>query len=298
MPLTSMTGFARADGAHGRTSWTWEARSVNGRNLDVRTRLAPGFEALEPRIREACAKRFQRGNIQLNLTVRRTGGETEVRLNEAALAQVLIAARRAAEIAKVSPPSMDAVLAIRGVLEVVEPADSEPEAAARLAAMETSLGQALDKLAEARGAEGQRLHAVLSDQLERIAQQTQAAATSKARTPEAIAVRLAEQVQRLLSAAGETAPLDPARLHQEAALLAARADIEEEVQRLSSHIAAAQALLGQDGGVGRQLDFLAQEFNREANTLCAKANAPDITRAGLALKVVIDQMREQVQNIE
>jgi uncharacterized protein (TIGR00255 family) len=295
MPLHSMTGFARADGAFERTSWTWEVRSVNGRSLDVRVRLAPGHEAFEPRVREACAKCFQRGNIQVGLTVKRLGGETEIRLNEAAFNQVLAISRRAAEIAKVAPPKLDALLAIRGVLDVAEPEESADAAAQRTAAMQVSLEQAIDGLAAARSAEGQRLLAVLAEQLDRIALYTQTATTSPSRTPEAIAKRLGEQVQRLIK---DTNQLDQARLHQEAALLAARADIEEEIQRLGSHLTAARALLEQGGAVGRQFDFLAQEFNREANTLCSKANDPEITRAGLALKVVIDQMREQVQNIE
>jgi uncharacterized protein (TIGR00255 family) len=295
MPLNSMTGFARADGVLDRTSWTWEVRSVNGRSLDVRVRLAPGHDALEPRVREACAKRFQRGNIQVGLTVKRVGGETEIRLNEAALRQVLEISRRSAEIAKVSPPKLDYLLGIRGILETAEPEETPEAGAARLAAMQGSLDQALDGLAAARAAEGRRLQAVLTEQLDRIALNTQIAAASPARTPEAIGKRLGEQVQRLLR---DATPLDPTRLHQEAALLAARADIEEEIQRLGSHLTAARALLEQDAAAGRQLDFLAQEFNREANTLCSKANDAEITRAGLALKVVIDQMREQVQNIE
>jgi uncharacterized protein (TIGR00255 family) len=295
MPIQSMTGFARADGADARTSWTWEVRSVNGRGLDVRARLAPGYDALDARVREACAKRFQRGNIQVNLAVKRAGGETEVRLNEAALRQVLEISRRAAEIARVSPAKLDALLNIRGVLEVAEPEEGAEAGAARLVAMEATLNTALDALKAARAAEGERLQAVLREQIERIGQLTETAARSPARTPEAIGKRLREQVQRLLQ---ETSQLDPARLHQEAAILAARVDIEEELQRLGSHIAAAQALLAQGTSVGRQFDFLAQEFNREANTLCSKANAPEITTAGLALKVVIDQMREQVQNIE
>ena len=295
MPLNSMTGFARADGVSGQTSWTWEVRSVNGRSLDVRLRFAPGFEGLEARVREACAKRFQRGNIQVGLSVKRSSGDTEIRLNEAALAQVLEISRRAAEVAKVSPPKLDYLLSIRGVLEVAEPEDSAEASAARQAALQASLDQALDGLATARAAEGQRLLAVLTEQLDRVALHTQTAAASPARTPDAISRRLGEQVQRLIK---EASQLDQARLHQEAALLAARADIEEEIQRLGSHLTAARALLAQGGAVGRQLDFLAQEFNREANTLCSKANDPEITRAGLALKVVIDQMREQVQNIE
>ena len=295
MPLQSMTGFARTDGVFEGTSWTWEVRSVNGRSLDVRVRLAPGHDALEARVREACAKRFQRGNIQVGLTVKRIGGETEIRLNEAALGQVLEISRRAAEIAKASPPKLDALLSIRGVLEVAEPEESTDAAAARLAAMQASLEEALDGLAAARAAEGQRLLVVLAEQLDRVALHAQTAASSPARTPDAIGKRLGEQVQRLLK---ESSQLDQTRLHQEAVLLAARADIEEEVQRLGSHLAAARSLLEQGGAVGRRFDFLAQEFNREANTLCSKANDPEITHAGLALKVVIDQMREQVQNIE
>ena len=295
MSISSMTGFARVDGAFEGTTWTWEIRSVNGRGLDVRTRLAPGSDSLDARVREACGKRFQRGSIQVNLAVRRDLGQTEIRLNEAAFKQVLAISRRAAEIAGSAPASLESLLAIRGVLDVAEPEEPPAAATARLARMEATLREALDALKAARMAEGLRLRAIVAEQLDRVAQHTAIAAGSPARAPDAIVRRLAEQVQRLLQG---NAQLDPVRLHQEAALLAARADIEEEVQRLGSHVTAARALLAQGSGVGRQLDFLAQEFNREANTLCSKANAPDMTNAGLALKVVIDQMREQVQNVE
>jgi uncharacterized protein (TIGR00255 family) len=295
MPLNSMTGFGRSDGSHGRTTWAWEVRSVNGRGLDVRLRLPPGLEALEPRLREACAKRFQRGNLQIGLNLKRLAGDTEIRLNEAALAQVHAAASRAAELTGAPRPGLETLLAIKGVLEAVEPEEDEAALAQRYEAMLASFEQALAGLARARSDEGAKLSAVLDEQLARVVALTEAAAASPSRTPEAIRKRLTEQLSRLVE---ESQQLDPARLHQEAALLATRGDIEEELKRLTAHVATARELLAGKTAVGRQLDFLAQEFNREANTLCSKSTDTELTRIGLGLKTVIDQLREQVQNIE
>jgi uncharacterized protein (TIGR00255 family) len=292
-----MTGFARGDGGLEGLTWAWEVRSVNGRGLDVRLRLPPGYEALEPRVREACTKRFLRGNLQVSLNLRRSAGAAEIRLNEMALAQVMKAVERGEEIVRGSArPSLEALLQIKGVLEIAEPDDSEEAQQRRVAAMTQSLEAVLGKLGEARAAEGARLGAVLSDQMQRIASLAKAAESSPAREPAAIAKRLSEQVGRLIQDGG--AQLDEGRLYQEAALIAARADIEEELKRLASHVAAVGDLLVKGGPVGRQLDFLAQELNREANTLCSKSNDVELTRIGLALKLVIDQMREQVQNVE
>ena len=295
MTLQSMTGFGRADGATGALTWVWEARSVNGRGLDVRLRLPPGSDALEPRVRERCAKRFQRGNIQLNLTVKRASGSAQIRLNQAALAQVAEAVRQASALCDAEPARLDGLLAIKGVLETVEVEDSEEARAKEAALIEASLDVGLDALAAARSAEGRRLEAILRAQLTRVAELVAAAEASPARTPDAIRLRLAEQVGKLLN---EASQLDPARLYAEAALIASKADIEEELKRLTSHVAAVHDLLVKGGAIGRQLEFLAQEFNREANTLCAKSADTEITRIGLGLKLVIDQMREQVQNIE
>ena len=295
MTIKSMTGFARADGAMGNLSWHWEVRSVNGRGLDIRLRVPPGFEALESRIRETLGKRVTRGSLTVNLSVKRAHGQAQIQLNEVALKQVLEALERLQQAASVGPPSADALLGVKGVLELVEPEEGEEEAAARAECMLINLNEALDGMIQARAEEGRRLQAVVLDQLITIERSVTTIARLPARTPEAIRQRLVEQVARLMETG---ATLDENRLYQEAALLATRADAEEELKRLTAHISAARELLQSREPTGRRLDFLAQEFNREANTLCSKSNDVDTTRAGLELKAVIDQMREQVQNIE
>jgi uncharacterized protein (TIGR00255 family) len=288
-----MTGFARTEGALDGCRWHWEVRSVNGRGLEVRLRLPPGHDGLEPRLREAAQRRLARGNINATLTLVRDTPPGAIRLNEVVLGDVIRAADRVREITGGERPRVEALLAIRGVLEIAEPEETASEAQA--AAIIASFEDALTRLVTARGAEGARLARVIKDQLDRIEALVATAAASPARSVDAVRRRLAEQVQRLLDAAPS---LDPERLHQEAALIATRADIEEEVKRLTAHVAAARELLAAAEPVGRKLDFLAQEFNREANTLCSKANDPELTRNGLEMKAVIDQMREQVQNIE
>jgi uncharacterized protein (TIGR00255 family) len=268
---------------------------VNGRGLDLRMRLAPGFEGLEPRVREEAGKRIARGSLTVNLNVKRRDGGAEIRLNPTALAQVLTALEAVKSLTPTAPPRAEALLAIRGVLEVVEPQESEAEAQALAAAMIESLRTGLDAMVDARAEEGRRLGAIVEDQLATIAALVARVAASPARTPQAMRQRIEEQIARLFE---QETRLDEARLYQEAALLATRADIDEELKRLTAHIAGARELLAAGAGAGRRLDFLAQEFNREANTLCSKSNDTDITRAGLELKAVIDQMREQVQNIE
>jgi uncharacterized protein (TIGR00255 family) len=295
MTIKSMTGFARADGSAGSTSWHWELRSVNGRGLDLRLRLPPGLEALEPRIREAVGKRLARGSLSVNLNVKRSEGISQIRLNEPALRQVLAALDKLQAMTNTETPRADGLLGIRGVLEFVEAEEGEAEAGARAETMLASLDQALGALVIARASEGGRLKTIISDQLVAIEKLVQAVQASPARAPDAIRQRLKEQVTRLLETG---VSLDEARLYQEAALLATRVDVEEELKRLTAHIAGARELLVSKEPAGRRLDFLAQEFNREANTLCSKANDPETTRAGLELKAVIDQMREQVQNIE
>jgi uncharacterized protein (TIGR00255 family) len=293
MTLNSMTGFARADGSDQGVRWYWEVKSVNGRGLDIRVRLPQGHDQLEPKVREAVARRFVRGSLTVNLTTQRDVGAVDVRVNEAALAQILRAAEDVRRLTGGPPPSAEGLLALRGVLEVSE-ADASLNAGVA-AAMLTSLEQALQMLADARAAEGQRLTSVLNahiDEIERLTRQVQ---TSPSRSADAIRSRLQEQVAKLMDA---SSTLDPVRLHQEAILLATRSDVEEEVQRLTAHVASARALMSERQPAGRKLDFLAQEFNREANTLTSKAIDMEIARAGLALKTVIDQLREQVQNIE
>ncbi|MGC2410482.1 MAG: YicC/YloC family endoribonuclease [Methyloceanibacter sp.] len=295
MTLKSMTGFGRSVGVHSETSWHWEVRSVNGRNLELRFRSPSGLEVLEVKARSLCQEKLARGNCSLNLTLRRETGQLVIRLNEAALGQVLAVAERARGLTHMAAPSLDTLLAMRGVVEVVEGEESEDAQAKLEQALLVGLRSALDQLVAARAAEGARLTGVVANQLSQIVGLVERAANASARQPQAIAQRLAEQVGRLVETG---AGLDAERLHQEALLLAAKADIQEELDRLRAHVAAANELLKHDEPVGRQLEFLAQEFNREANTLCSKASDIEISRAGLELKTVIDQLREQVQNIE
>jgi uncharacterized protein (TIGR00255 family) len=290
-----MTGFGADEGRHGAASWRWDLRSVNGKGLDVRLRLAPGSEALEPRLRERIGARFTRGNISVSLNVTRDGAGTALSINETALAQVMAIAERLVARGNFAPLSIEGLLGLRGVIEVGEGAEDPAETEARLAAMLASFDRAQEQLADSRRAEGRRLAPVIEGQLATIEKLVATIGASPARSPEAIRGRLKEQVARLLDAA---TPLDETRLHQEAALLAVRADVEEELERLKAHVAAARELLSGGKPAGRRLDFLAQEFNREANTTCSKANDIDTTRAGLELKAVIEQMREQIQNIE
>lgn len=295
MTLRSMTGFARSAGAHGAVRWHWELRSVNGRGLDVRLRVPPGFEALEPAIRERVAQRLARGSLSISLSVQRDSPVSDIRLNEDLLAKVLAAIDRVRASGDFERPRPDGLLGLRGVLEIVEQEESETEAEARQAAMMASLDAAITSMIEARTAEGRRLEPVLQAHLAAIDKLVDKVASSAARTPEAVRLRLKEQVAKLLEA---THTLDESRLYQEAALIAQRADVEEELKRLKAHVGAARDHLSSTSPVGRKLDFLAQELNREANTLGAKSNDLEITRLGLELKAVIDQVREQVQNIE
>ena len=295
MTIKSMTGFARSEGALGATRWAWEIRAVNGRNLDLRLRLPPGFDALEPRVREIAMAKFQRGSIQIGLNVKREEGVTAIRLNEQVLQQVLAAANRVREMTGAPPASVEGLLGIKGVLEVAEASETEAETEQRMAALTASFQEAVGGVVAARVAEGRRLQKVLLDQVEEIASLTHAIEVNPNRSADAIKRRMAEQVARLIEA---SSTLDPARLHQEAILVATKADVEEELKRLAVHVAAARDLLVDENGVGRKLDFLAQEFNREANTVCSKAGDSTVTGLGLSLKSVIEQFREQVQNIE
>lgn len=296
MALASMTGFARVEGSLGAVRWHWELRSVNGKSLDLRFRLPPGMEELEAQLRERCGKVLARGNVSISLSVQREQGDAVLTINEAALEAVLHAVQLLKRrLPEAVPPSLDGILAHKGVLELREPVEDEAARAALIAALAASFDEALNGLSAMRKAEGTAIGAVLDGQLAAIAAATDAAERHPARTAEAIRGRLAAQVAALLEAAPA---LDPQRLHQEAVLLATRADIREELDRLAAHVAAARKLLADGGPVGRKLDFLAQEFNREANTLCSKSNDVALTAIGLELKSAIDQMREQIQNLE
>lgn len=295
MPLSSMTGFARASGEHQGLFWQWEIKSVNGKALDVRLRLPPGFEALETPVRAALASAFKRGNLQVSLSVSGALARETVRLNQDILDRLVEAGTALRDRIGGEPLRADVLLSIRGVVEVTSLPEEDDQRERRQAAMLESFGEALSALAAARLEEGARLQAVLIQQVARIAALAEAARSNPARSVDAIRARLAEQVARLMET-GQS--LDPARLHQEAVLAATRADIQEELDRLASHVEAAHQLLASHDAIGRKFDFLAQEFNREANTLCSKASDRSLSAIGLDLKTVIDQLREQVQNIE
>jgi len=290
-----MTGFARASGGLDGLHWQWEVKSVNGKGLETRCRLASGFEHLEGLVREGVVRRFKRGNLQVTLTCGHGASSEVFSVNEAALEQLLAIAGRLHEQIGGEPPRIDALLGLRGVVEVVNQSVAPEIAAQRDQAMLKSLNAALNALTAMREEEGARLGLIVSGQIDRIATLTVAARDCPARRPEAIKARLAEQVARLVDA---HSGFDETRLHQEAILIATRVDIQEEIDRLLAHVEAARALLIAKEPAGRKLEFLAQEFNREANTLCSKAVDRNVTAIGLDLKTVIDQLREQVQNIE
>jgi uncharacterized protein (TIGR00255 family) len=292
--IVSMTGFAREAGTCDDVSFAWEIKSVNGRGLDVRLRTPPGLDALGEEARKAVAAAAVRGTVGVNLTVARA--ETRrgpVRINEAVLAELAGQSRLAAEKLGFAPPSFEALLGLRGVVELDE-AENGPSPAAQ-AAMLAALPAAVGAWRKARQAEGASLAGILSAQIERIGVLVATINDHPRRSTDAVRERLAQQVAALMDGA---TGLDPARLHQEAALLATRADVREELDRLSAHVASARALLSQGGAIGRKLDFLAQEFGREASTLCAKAGHVELSQLGLELRTVVDQLREQAQNVE
>ena len=295
MTLKSMTGFGRADGNHGAVSWAWEVRTVNGRGLDVRLRLPPGFEALEPKVREMTAQTLSRGSVNVNLTITRTDGGTEIRLNERVLTQLLAVIDTVRAKTGAPAPTVEGLLSLRGVLEIAELKESDADVDARLQVLLAGYAKTLAAVDATRLQEGGRLEQALAAQINDIERLTAGVAAAPSRAPEAIRARLAANLARILEAGSS---LDPARLHQEAAIVATKADVEEELERLRGHVVSARDILSGSEPAGRRLDFLTQEFNREANTLCSKANAPDVTQKGLELKAIIDQMREQVQNIE
>lgn len=297
MSVSSMTGFTRASGRHDGFGWTWEVRSVNGKGLDVRVRLAAGHEALEAVVRDLVGKVLKRGSVAVSLSLDRAAAEGAYRVNADLLERLMDTASRLSEDLRLAPeqPRIDALLAVRGV---VEPAEDEAVPAvmeARQTAMATSLHEALEALAGVRRAEGAKLEQLLRDRLVEIDSLCVEAETAAAARREALRERLKQQVADLL----ETSPgLPEERLAQEVAMLAVKADVREELDRLKAHVEGARALLDEGAAIGRRLDFLCQEFNREANTLCAKSGDIELTRIGLQLKAVIDQFREQALNIE
>ncbi|MGB8315346.1 MAG: YicC/YloC family endoribonuclease [Aestuariivirga sp.] len=290
-----MTGFAQSSGEKAGLHWQWEIKSVNGKALDIRCRLPSGFEALEPIARSALAQHIKRGNLQVTLTTSGAATPEAVVVNEAVLEQVLAIAEKLRDRIGGVPLSAVSLMGLRGVLEVVQPTQTEAEVEARLADVASSLEKAAAALDAARRSEGARLSTVISAQLAKIESLVIAARDCPARSADATRLRLHDQITRLLDTGAD---FDKDRLHQEAILIATRADIQEELDRLFAHLEAARVLLASPEPAGRKFDFLSQEFNREANTLCSKALDKTLTAIGLELKTVIDQMREQVQNIE
>ena len=295
MALSSMTGFARSHGASGPYTFEWELKSVNAKGFDLRMRLPPGWDELEALAKKRAGELLSRGTVYANLTVKRTGAAQVIQINEDVLSSIVrVAGELAARIDAVAP-SIDGLLGIKGVIEVVEPESSEDEDKAAKVAVAAALEQALNDLVQMRQREGATLGQILiqrMDEIEALAKKAEAAPGRKA---EAVRARLAEQVAALLETSDR---FDADRLNQEALLIAAKADIREELDRIASHVSQAREMIGKGGPVGRRLDFLAQEFNREVNTCCSKSNDIELTNTGLEMKNVVEQFREQVQNLE
>ena len=289
-----MTGFARVEGGEGPIHWALEAKSVNGKSLELRVRLPPGFEWLESLLRQAAQKALTRGNVQVNLQLDR--GETRARLtvNQAVLDELLSLARRL-QSEGAAPPSADGLLALKGVLETQEEAEDEQAVQARERAVAADAERLFAALAEVRQREGAALQATLLGHLDTLAGLVGAAAATAAAQPAALRQRLATAMGELL---GASPALSEERLAQEVALLVLKGDVREELDRLTAHVAEARRLIEGGGAVGRKLDFLCQELNREANTLCSKSPDLELTRIGLEMKGTVDQIREQVQNVE
>jgi uncharacterized protein (TIGR00255 family) len=296
MTFASMTGFAESAGSHEGVRWRWEAKSVNGRSLDMRLRTPPGYDGLEAPARRLAGERFLRGAFQISLTVEEQDAARGLRVDAAALASAVRIAREVAAETGMAPARVDGLLALKGVIVADEGAiPLDPMVRAhRDAAILESLAAAFDRLVKERRGEGAKLAALMTAQMDEIEKLVAEAGRLAAAQPSALRARLNAQLQELLDAG----PISEDRLAQEVALLAVKADVREELDRLTAHVQDARALIKDGKGVGRKLDFLSQEFNREANTLCAKSSDIALTRTGLALKAVIDQFREQAQNVE
>jgi uncharacterized protein (TIGR00255 family) len=295
MALSSMTGFARGHGVSGSYAWSWELKSVNAKGFDLRFRVPQGWDAVEAPARAKAAEALARGTVYANLSIARQDVAPTVRINESVLQAIINVLKGLDGKIDAAAPRLDGILAMKGVMEVVDPVEDEAERLTAEAAAVASFTDVLRGLAEMRHHEGEALGRILSGRLDEISALSKRADASAARRPDAVKARLAEQVAVLLATSDR---FDPDRLHQEAVLIAAKADVREELDRLGAHVAQARHLLSQGTAVGRKLDFLSQELNREANTLCAKSNDVELTNLGLELKGVVEQFREQVQNLE
>lgn len=295
MALSSMTGFARSHGNSGPYAFEWELKSVNAKGFDFRVRLPPGWDDVETAARKRAADALSRGTVYANLSVRRANALSSVRVNDDVLSAILkIAGDLAGKIDAVAP-SIDGLLAIKGVIEVVEPDSDEAQDKAARAAVTAAFETALTALVAMRKREGATLGDILLQRMTEIETLAKRAEAAPGRKPEAMKARLSEQIAALLDASER---FDSDRLHQEAVMIAAKADIREELDRIASHVSQAREMIGKGGAVGRRLDFLAQEFNREVNTCCSKSNDLELTSIGLDMKNVVEQFREQVQNLE
>lgn len=295
MALSSMTGFARTHGTSGPYAFEWELKSVNAKGFDVRVRLPPGWDDLEQLTRKRAAELLSRGTVYANLSVKRVNAGATVRVNEEVLTSILKVAHTLAGKIDAVAPSIDGLLAIKGVIEIGEPDSDEAEDTAAKAAATASFEEALVALVAMRRREGASLGDVLIQRMDEIETLMKKAEAAPGRRPEAIRARLAEQIAALLESSDR---FDADRLHQEAVMIATKADIREELDRIASHIAQAREMIGKGGPIGRRLDFLSQEFNREVNTCCSKSNDLELTSTGLEMKNVVEQFREQVQNLE
>jgi len=295
MALSSMTGFARGHGVSGAYSWAWELKSVNAKGFDLRLRLPPGWDAVEGPARNSAAQVLARGMVHGTLTVERQGVAPSVRINEPVLAAVLATIKGLAGRVDAAAPRLDGILSLKGVVEITDENEREEDRRAAEAAVIAGFRATVTELAAMRRHEGEVLGQVLTQRVREIAVLAERADAAPGRRPEAIKARIVEQVGMLLDVSER---FDPDRLHQEAILIASKADIREELDRLASHVAQIERLIAAGGPIGRRLDFLAQELNREANTLCSKSNDVELTIIGLELKNVVEQFREQVQNLE
>jgi uncharacterized protein (TIGR00255 family) len=295
MALSSMTGFARGQGVCGAYVWAWELKSVNAKGLDLRLRVPPGWDAVEGPVRSRAGEVLIRGTIYGTLTAKREGIAPVVRVNEAVLAAVLTTIKSLAGRVEAAPPRLDGILSLKGVIDVVDEDERAEDRQAAEAAVVAGFHETLTQLADMRRREGASLTEILAQRLSEIAALAGRAEAVPGRHPEAIRARIAEQIETLL---GASARFDPDRLHQEAILIASKADIREELDRLASHVKQGRKMIADGGPVGRRLDFLAQELNREVNTICSKSNDVELTNIGLELKTVVEQFREQVQNLE
>jgi uncharacterized protein (TIGR00255 family) len=295
MALSSMTGFARSHGSSGPYAFEWELKSVNAKGFDLRLRLPPGWDELEAFAKKRAGDVLARGTVYANLNLKRTNAVPVVRINEEVLASIVKVAGTLAQRIDAVAPSIDGLLGIKGVIEVVEPESDEAEDKAAKNAAAAAFDEALANLVEMRRCEGSALGQVLLQRMDEIEGLAGKAEAAPGRRPEAIRARLAEQIAVLLETSDR---FDPDRLNQEAILIATKADIREELDRIASHIAQAREMIRKGGPVGRRLDFLAQEFNREVNTCCSKSNDIELTNTGLEMKNVVEQFREQVQNLE